>query len=131
MNTMFKRSATSSSMPSGALYSLVFLIAGWVLHYLVFFTVFSEEMPVHTSYLQAALGIGICWGVATGRGWARMLCLFFNIAMIALYGLCAWVFAQVGNLGLAGVSVLIVLALAGCTLSLLRKDTVLYFKAAK
>jgi hypothetical protein len=119
------------SMPAAARYGVFFLLTGWALHYLVYFTFFSEEMPAQTSYLQAGVGIGICWGVATGRRWARMLCLFFNIAMIALYGLSAWVFGQVGKFWLAGLSVLIVMALAACTASLLRKEAALYFKASK
>lgn len=118
-------------MPAAARFGVFSLLAGWALHYVVYFTFFWEEMPAQTSYLQAGVGIGICWGVSSGRRWARMLCLFFNIAMIALYGLCSWVFGQVGNFWLAGLSILIVLALAASTASLLRRETALYFNAAK
>lgn len=127
---MLRLPAFADKMPIGARYAVGLLFAGWALHYVVYFTVFSEEMPARTTYLQAAVGLGICWGVAAGRKWARMLCIFFNIAMIALYGLCGWVFSQTGAVWLSLLSVLVVLALAGSTIGLLRKDTALYFNPA-
>jgi hypothetical protein len=114
--------------PAGARITVLLLAAGWALHYVFYFLVFADEMPEKTTYLQLAVGIGICYGVATARKWARMLCVFFNLGIIALYALYSLALAQSGNIRLFALTALVVLLFSTSTLFLFRKDTASYFK---
>jgi hypothetical protein len=69
--------------------AILFLSLGWALHYFFYFTYLGAKDPPKTIYLQVGVGVGICVLVAAIKQWARMLCIFFNIGMIAMYLLLA------------------------------------------
>jgi hypothetical protein len=127
---MEKISAIWRSTPAVAKYAMALLIAGWLLHYAFYFLVFADEMPEKTTYLQLGVGIGICYCVATARKWARMLCVYFNVGIIALYVLYSLALAHSDRLGLFVLAALITLLFSGSTLFLLKKETALFFKSS-
>ena len=65
--------------------AIIFLVAGWGVHFLFIHAYFPEIFPLSMIYKQAAVGGLICLFVAMIKRWARMLCIFFNIAMIGIY----------------------------------------------
>jgi peptidoglycan/LPS O-acetylase OafA/YrhL len=117
-------------IPAGARTAIATLILGWLLHYSVYFYNFPADLSDRTVLLQLAVGIGICYSVATGRRWARMLCVFFNIGIIALYGLYSFALIQSEELEWGSLTALIVATFVISTLFLLRRDTGRYFNPA-
>ena len=87
-------------------------------------------MPLKTTYLQIGIGIGICYFVATLKRWARMLCLFFNIGIIALYFLYCLAFFQSNNQSMMILTLLTTILFILSTYFLLKKETAQFFAAA-
>ncbi len=114
-------------VPPGAKIAIASLICGWVLHIAVYFHLFPDDLTDRTFFLQLLVGVGICYGVATGRRWARMLCVFFNIGIVALYALLSLAFVQSDAWGDAGLSALIAGLFAVSALFLLRADSARFF----
>ena len=73
------------SYPSSVKLAVLFLVAGWGVHFLFIHTYFPEIFPLSMIYKQAGVGGLITLFVAMIKRWARMLCIFFNIAMIGIY----------------------------------------------
>ena len=63
----------------------IFLVTGWGVHFLFIHSYFPEIFPFTMIYKQAIIAGLICLFVAMIKRWARMLCIFFNIAMIGIY----------------------------------------------
>ena len=116
--------------PAAVKYGILFLICGWLCHYAFYFTHFAEEMPLRTTYLQLGVGIGICYFVAAIKKWARMLCLFFNMGIIALYGLYCLAFFQSNKYNLMMLTGLIAVLFLISTYFLLKKETAQFYAAA-
>ncbi len=119
-----------NATPAGAKYAMAMLIAGWLLHYAFYFLVFADEMPEKTTYLQLGVGIGICYCITTAKKWARMLCVYFNVGIIALYLLYSLALVQSDRIGLFVLSALITLLFSGSTLFLLKRETALFFNSS-
>ncbi len=116
--------------PAAVKHAIIFLICGWLCHYVFYFTHFVEEMPLRTTFLQIGVGIGICYFVATLKRWARMLCLFFNIGIIALYVIYCLAFFQSNKyipMLLTGLTAVLFLI---STYFLLKKETAQFYAAA-
>lgn len=116
--------------PAAVRYGILFLICGWLSHYVFYFTHFAAEMPSRTTYLQIGVGVGICYFVVTLKRWARMLCLFFNIGIIALYGLYCLLFFQSNKYGLMLLTGLTATLFLLSTYFLLKKETAQFYTAA-
>ena len=116
--------------PAAVRYGIIFLICGWLCHYAFYFMHFAEEMPSKTTYLQLGVGIGICYFVATLKRWARMLCLFFNIGIIALYLLYCLAFFQSNKYNPMILTGLIAILFLISTYFLLKKETAQFYAAA-
>ena len=114
-------------MPPEARYAVSLLAAGWALHYAFYFGFLGWDESERASILQLAVGIGICYAVAAGRKWARMLCVFFNVGVFALYAVYSLVFASSGNAGLFAVTAAVSALFAASTFFLLKKSTAGYF----
>ena len=71
--------------PQSVKLAIIFLVAGWGVHFLFIHTYFPEIFPLGMIYKQAGVGGLITLFVAMIKRWARMLCIFFNIAMIGIY----------------------------------------------
>jgi hypothetical protein len=116
--------------PAAVKYGIIFLICGWLCHYAFYFMHFAEDMPANTTYLQLGVGIGICFFVATLKRWARMLCIFFNLGIIALYGLFCLMFFKSNNQSMMLLTLLITILFILSTYFLLKKETAQFFAAA-
>ncbi|MFO7707678.1 MAG: hypothetical protein R6V84_05850 [Desulfobacterales bacterium] len=114
-------------VPAGAKVAIATLIAGWVLHVAVYFHAFPDDVADRTFFLQLVVGAGICYGVATGRRWARMLCVFFNIGIVALYALFSLALFQSEAWGRAGLTALIAAAFSISAVFLLTRDSARFF----
>ena len=127
---MEKKPHQAKLRPAAVKYGIIFLIGGWLCHYAFYFMYFIEEMPSKTTYLQLGVGIGICYFVATLKRWARMLCLFFNIGIIALYGLYCLAFFQSNKYDLMAMTGLVAILFLISTYFLLKKETAQFYAAA-
>jgi hypothetical protein len=116
-----------SEMPPSVKNAIISLLVGWTAHYIFYFGFIAEDQAERVTYLQLGVGIGICYCVATIRKWARKLCIFFNIGMVATYLVFAVVFAYVDQVGRFAITACTALAFAFSLYFLLRKETVAYF----
>ena len=71
--------------PQSVKLAVIFLVIGWGVHFLFIHAYFPALFPLSMIYKQAIIGGLICLFVAMIKRWARMLCIFFNIAMIGIY----------------------------------------------
>jgi hypothetical protein len=114
-------------MPPNVRNAIISLLVGWVAHYMFYFIFIAEDQPERVTYLQLGVGIGICYCVVTIRKWARKLCIFFNIGMVATYLVFAIVFAYVDQAGRFALTAFIAAAFAFSLYFLLQKETAQYF----
>ncbi len=105
--------------------AIICLLAGWVAHYIFYFGFIAEDQRV--TYLNLGVGIGICYGVATIRKWARMLCIYFNIIMVVMYTWSAIVFALGGKQALLILTALTAASFGFSLYYLLQKEASLFF----
>ncbi|KPJ75655.1 MAG: hypothetical protein AMJ54_14395 [Deltaproteobacteria bacterium SG8_13] len=109
--------------------AIVSLVAGWALflayYYYLFIHLAGSELA-RFDYLMIGVGVAICFFVAAINKWARMLCIFFNLPIIATC-LTLTLFHQttLGQRFITG-SVAGLFCLA--TYYLLNKETAAYFK---
>jgi hypothetical protein len=127
MATLFKTSIDFKTYPASVKRAIVFLAAGWLLHYAYYFIFFSGADPSRTVYLQLFVGVAICWFVAGINRWARALCLFFNFGIIVLYLFYFVIFLQVGRSDHIVFTALVAVAFGLSTYYLLQKETSRFF----
>jgi hypothetical protein len=118
------------SSPISARLALATLVAGWALHFMMYFSYFAADWQEKSNYLQLGVGIGICFAIASVSRWARMLCVFFNLGFVALYGLWSLGNFQSGESGGFALTALIALLFAASSVFLLRKETARFFTPA-
>ena len=116
-------------IPYTVKYGILFLICGWLCHYVFYLTHFAHEMPLRTTLLQIGVGVGICYFVATLKRWARMMCLFFNIGIIGLYALFCLAYFQSNQYSPMLLTGLVAVLFAISTYFLLKKETAQYYAA--
>lgn len=114
-------------IPAGAKTAIAALIIGWSLHLAVYFQSFPTDMTDRTVFLMVVVGVGICYAVATGRRWARMLCVFFNIGIIALYALFSLALFQSEEWGRACLTALVAAIFAVSAGFLLTRGSARFF----
>ncbi|MCU0561137.1 MAG: hypothetical protein MUD16_13215 [Desulfobacterales bacterium] len=114
-------------IPAGAKAAIAALFVGWALHLAVYFHSFTADMTDRTVFLQLVVGAGICCAVATGRRWARMLCVFFNIGIVALYALFSLALFQSAEWGQACLTALIAVIFTVATVFLLTRGSARFF----
>jgi len=127
---MEKKLHHPKAWPAAVKCSIIFLVSGWLCHYVFYFTHFAGEMPQRINVLQLGVGIGICYFVATLKRWARMMCLFFNLAIIgvyALYGLAFFQSTKYYPMMLAALTAVLFLI---ATYFLLKRETARFYAAA-
>ena len=76
---------------------------------------------------QLAVGLGICYCVATIQKWARKLCIYFNIGMVVMYALFAIAFALGEKFMEVALTTLIAGAFAVSLYWLLKRETAQFF----
>jgi len=114
-------------MPPSVKNAIILLLAGWLAHYIFYFVFIAEDQPERVTYLQLGVGIAICYCVVTIRKWARKLCIFFNIGMVATYLVFSIVFAYVDQVGRFALTAFTAAAFAFSLYFLLRKETAQFF----
>ena len=82
MNFKFEQIST---YPQSVKLALLFLVIAWSAHFLFMHSYFPDLFPLSMIYKQAIVGVLICIFVAMIKRWARMLCIFFNVALVGIY----------------------------------------------
>ena len=126
---MINISVKFKEYPSSVKLGILFLIAGWTSHYVYFLKFLMNELPVKTLYLQLGIGVSICFFVASINKWARLLCIFFNFAIIVLYFFSSMLYINNTHYGVAFFTILIAVLFSISTFYFTRKVSSQYFKA--
>ena len=124
---LFNTNIQFSEYPQPVKVGIVSLVAGWALHFVYYYmtTVAGSEL-VRTDYLMIGIGVAICFFVAAINKWARMMCIFFNIAIILMY--LAFTLLQPASFGLKVLSGTVAGLFCLSTYYLLKKETAAYFQ---
>lgn len=137
MAGLFQTQINFKDYPPVVRNAIIFLVAGWLVHYYFFFThleavLFPGEnaanQPDKTVYLQLGVGICICFFVAAINRWARALCLWFNLIIIVTYGLLLYIFVQQGDAKATMLTALVTVLFIMATYYLLHRQTGNCFK---
>ncbi len=108
--------------------AVLFLCLGWTFHFFHYFKFLLNAEPARQEVLQIAVGVGICMFVAGVKKWARMLCIFFNFAIIGLYLMITYVYiVGAEKKDLAFYSAVVVALFALATFFLMQKETGQFF----
>ena len=126
---MINKAIRLKAYPSGIKWALLFLVLGWLLHFLVYFKFLSEGESQRNVVLMVSVGVGICYFVAGINRWARALCLFFNVGIIGMYVLLGLVYLQQGEKDLVGLAAMIVVTFSLSTYFLISKESAEFFKS--
>ena len=109
--------------------AIVSLVAGWALflayYYYLFIHTTGSELA-RFDYLMIGVGVAICFFVAAINKWARMLCIFFNLPIIATC-ITLTLFHQT-TLGQRFIPAAVAVLFCFSTYYLLQKETAEYFK---
>lgn len=106
--------------------AIVSLALGWLVHLVFYYKFFTGESLARNDYLMFLVGISICYFVAGINKWARPLCIFFNVGIIALY--VALLYLQKPDFDRQVLTVAVLALIGLSTYLLLRRDTIAYFK---
>jgi hypothetical protein len=123
---LFNRSILFQQYPRPVKMAIVFMVLGWVFHFIIYFTFLAGEALVRNDYIMLGVGLGICFFTASINRWARMLAFFFNLGIMALY-LLVCLSQHVGS-DLRALSAGVVLLFAVSTYYLFNKETSNYFR---
>lgn len=70
------------AFPNSVRNAIVFLIAGWLWHYVSLYRYFyGGNIP----FRQIVIGVSVCFFVFRIRNWARVLCIVCNILIVVMY----------------------------------------------
>lgn len=122
-----------SAYPRAVKLAIACLVAGWAGHFL-FIRSYFPGLSLSTIYKQVGIGFLICLFVALINRWARMMCIFFNIVLIAYYlWFCSFFFNSQSNYYQHGGYLLFAAACLGsfvaATYFLLTRECNQFFKA--
>jgi hypothetical protein len=127
---LFNLSIQFQQYPQPVKIAIVSLAAGWALHlcYYYYFFVYQPGAELaRIDYLMIGVGAAICFFVAAINKWARMLCVFFNLAIIFMY--LVLTLLQQANFGQRIITGMVAGLFCLATWYLLKKETAEYFKA--
>ena len=134
------------SMPASVRNAIIALFIGWGSHYAFYFGYLATDEPGRVTYLwdritgsnpnyemlsQLAVGTGICYCVATIKKWARKMCIYFNIGMVAMYALFAIAFALGEKFMELALTILIAGSFAVSLYWLLKRETAQFFSLSE
>jgi hypothetical protein len=126
---LFNTNIEFQRYPQPVKFAIVSLAAGWALHLCYYYYFFVHQAGAELAridYLMIGVGVAICFFVAAINKWARMLCIFFNVAIIFMYS--ALTLLQQANFGQRFLTGLVAGLFCLATWYLLKKETAEYFK---
>ena len=126
---MFNLEIKFNSYPTYIKLAIISLSLGWLVHLLFYYKYFTGESLARNDYLMFSVGIAICFFIAGINKWARPLCLFFNFIIILMYSVLSYVYFQKPDFDRGVVSLTVLALFSLSTYSLLRRDTITYFKS--
>jgi hypothetical protein len=126
---MFNTAITFETYPSNVKKAIVCLTLGWIAHLVFYFKFLPGEVSARSDVLMVAVGIVICFFVASINVWARMLSLFGNAIILVTYLYLAVLVFQKPEFGLQVMTTTVIVLFALATYYLLRKDTAEFFRS--
>ena len=125
---MFNTAIKFETYPSNVKKAIVCLTLGWIVHLVFYFKFLPGEVSARSDVLMVAVGILVCFFVASINTWARMLSLFGNIIILVTYLYLAMLVFQKPAFGLQVMTTTVIVLFALATYFLLRKDTAEFFR---
>ena len=126
---MFNTAIKFETYPNNVKKAIVCLTLGWIGHLIFYFKFLPGEVSTRSDLLMAAVGITVCFFVASINTWARMLSLFGNIIILVTYLYLAMLVFQKPAFGLQVMTTTVLVLFALATYYLLRKDTAEFFRS--
>jgi len=109
--------------------AIVCLTLGWIVHLIFYFKFLPGEVLARSDVLMMAVGLLVCFFVASINPWARMLSLFGNIVILVTYLYLAMLVFQKPAFGLQVMTTSVIVLFSLATYYLLRKDTAEFFRS--
>ena len=99
------------------------------MHLIFYFKFLPGEVLARSDVLMVAVGLLVCFFVASINPWARMLSLFGNIVILVTYLYLAMLVFQKPAFGLQVMTTSVIVLFSLATYYLLRKDTAEFFRS--
>ena len=126
---MFNTAIKFKTYPNNVKKAIVCLTLGWIVHLIFYFKFLPGEVLARSDVLMVAVGLLVCFFVASINPWARMLSLFGNIVILVTYLYLAMLVFQKPAFGLQVMTTSVIVLFSLATYYLLRKDTAEFFRS--
>ncbi len=126
---MFNTAIKFKTYPNNVKKAILCLTLGWIVHLIFYFKFLPGEVLARSDVLMVAVGLLVCFFVASINPWARMLSLFGNIVILATYLYLAMLVFQKPAFGLQVMTTSVIVLFSLATYYLLRKDTAEFFRS--
>ena len=126
---MFNTAIKFKTYPNNVKKAIVCLTLGWIVHLIFYFKFLPGEVLARSDVLMMAVGLLVCFFVASINPWARMLSLFGNIVILVTYLYLAMLVFQKPAFGLQVMTTSVIVLFSLATYYLLRKDTAEFFRS--
>ena len=126
---MFNTAIKFKTYPNNVKKAIVCLALGWIVHLIFYFKFLPGEVLARSDVLMVAVGLLVCFFVASINPWARMLSLFGNIVILVTYLYLAMLVFQKPAFGLQVMTTSVIVLFSLATYYLLRKDTAEFFRS--
>jgi hypothetical protein len=119
-----------STFPSSAKNGILFLILGWIWHFLLLYMLLGTGLNIDTEdWLRlSVIAILVCFFTLRVRNWARVLGIVANLLVISLYLLASAHFFNINKLNFSIFAAINVILYSLSTFFLFKKETSDFFK---
>jgi hypothetical protein len=119
-----------STFPSSAKNGILFLLLGWIWHFLLLYMLWGTGLKIETQdWLRlSAIALLVCFFTIRVRNWARVLGIVANLLIISLYLLSAAYFYNLDKINFSVFAAINVILFAISTFFLFKRETSDFFK---
>jgi hypothetical protein len=119
-----------STFPSSAKNGILFLLLGWIWHFLLLYMLLGTGLKIETQdWLRlSVIALLVCFFTIRVRNWARVLAIVANLLIISLYLLATVHFYNLGKINFSVFTAINVILFAISTFFLFKRKTSDFFK---
>jgi hypothetical protein len=127
---LFKEPRRFSELPRPAKMAFYTLLAGWLVHFTIIYSVFRNQFSDTMLLQHAGLAVISCFVLLKLKNWARILCITGNVIVILFYlFLFVAVMSGSADVMLAAMTLLNLLLFGASTFFLWKGETADFFKS--
>jgi hypothetical protein len=119
-----------STFPSSAKNGILFLLLGWIWHFLLLYMLLGTGLKIETQdWLRlSVIALLVCFFTIRVRNWARVLAIVANLLIISLYLLATAHFYNLGKINFSVFAAINVILFVISTFFLFKRETSDFFK---